>query len=99
MYTPITHGLIDPLQSLGFSASAGVSLQDGTVLYAVFDQRSRRIMIVAHPARSGNMAAIALAPWTAAHEPFAGDLLDELIDPAHTTAIESAVSLLRNGDL
>jgi hypothetical protein len=45
------------------------------------------------------MTAIALAPWTSARPPLAGDLLDELIDPRNAEAIRTALSLLRDGGL
>ncbi len=95
----ITNGLVDPLLPMGFPISAGIQLSDGRRLYAIFEQRSRRIMIVAHPVRTGDMTAIALAPWTAARIPFAGDLLDELIDPHNGEGISTALSLLSNGGL
>jgi hypothetical protein len=95
----IARGLLDPLARMGFGVSAGIETSDGTRLFAIFEVRSRRIMIVAHPARSGNMTAIALAPWTSARPPLAGDLLDELIDPRNMDAIRTALSLLRDGSL
>jgi len=95
----ITHGLIDPLASLGFPVSAGIVLSDARRLYAIFDERSRRIMIVGHPVRQGNMTAVALTPWTSARPPCAGDLLDELIDPRHGDGLRVALDLLRNGTL
>jgi hypothetical protein len=97
--TMITNGLIDPLTPLGFPVSAGVVLQDGRRLYAIFDVRSRRVMIVGHPVRQGNMTAVALSPWTSARPPTAGDLLDELIDPRHADGMRVALDLLRNGTL
>jgi len=95
----ISRGLVNPLQSLGFLVSAGVQFADGHRLYAIFEQRSRRVMLVAHPVRQGDMAAVALAPWTGSHLPSAGDLLDELVDPAHAEGLARALSLLRNGSL
>ncbi len=95
----ISKGLINPLLALGFQLSAGVQLSDGHRLYAIFEQHSRRIMLVAHPVRHGDMTAVAIAPWTAARLPLAGDLLDELIDPAHADRLALALSLLRNGSL
>jgi len=97
--TTIVRGLIDPLLPMGFPVSAGIQLSDGRRLYAIFEQRSRRIMIVAHPVRTGDMTAVALAPWTAARLPSAGDLLDELIDPRNGQGIAVALSLLKNGSL
>ena len=95
----IRKGLVNPLAALGFAISAGVQLSDGHRLYAIFEQHSRRVMMVAHPVRHGDMTAVALAPWTGPRPPCAGDLLDELIDPAHAEGIELALSLLRNGRL
>jgi hypothetical protein len=95
----IIHGLIDPLAPMGFPVSAGIVLDDARRLYAVFDDHSRRIMIVGHPVRQGNMTAVALAPWTSARLPSAGDLLDELIDPRHDDSLRVALDLLRNGTL
>ena len=95
----ITHGLVDPLKVMGFEMSAGVEMDDGRKLYAIFDKRSRRIMIVAHPVRTGDMAAVALAPWTSARAPLAGDLLDELVDPRNLEGVRLALQLLRNGTL
>jgi hypothetical protein len=99
LHSSITHGLLDPLARMGFEVSAGIELADGRKLFAIFEQRTRRIMLVAHPARTGDMTAIALAPWTAARPPLAGDLLDELIDPRNVEAIRTALELLRNGGL
>jgi hypothetical protein len=76
-----------------------VQLADGHRLYAIYEQHSRRIMVVAHPVRHGDMTAVALAPWTGSRPPNAGDLLDELIDPAHAEGLALALSLLRNGSL
>ncbi len=95
----IAHGLIDPLATLGYLVSAGIVLEDGRRLFAIFDGHSRRIMIVGHPVRQGNMTAVALAPWTSARPPTAGDLLDELIDPRHVDGLRVALDLLRNGTL
>jgi hypothetical protein len=97
--TTIIRGLIDPLFPMGFEVSAGIELHDGRKLYAIFDRRSRRIMIVAHPVRTGDMTAVALTKWTASCPPFAGDLLDELIDPDNRQGIDTALSLLKNGSL
>src|SRR5262245_21516964 len=97
--TRIVHGLIDPLKVMGFDLSAGIQLGDGRRLYAIFDRRSRRIMIVAHPVARGDMAAVALSPWTAGHMPLAGDLLDELVDPRNADGVQLALQLLRNGSL
>jgi hypothetical protein len=97
--TRITHGLVNPLAALGFEVSAGIHTEDGRRLYAIFDRRSRRIMIVAHPVRSGDMAAVALSPWTSARVPLAGDLLDELVDPRNAEGVQLALQLLRNGTL
>jgi hypothetical protein len=95
----IIRGLIDPLFPMGFEVSAGIELDDGRKLYAIFDRRSHRVMIVAHPVRTGDMTAVALTTWTAARPPFAGDLLDELIDPTNGDGISTALSLLKNGSL
>ncbi len=95
----ITHGLVDPLKPMGFPASAGVRTDDSQVLYAIFDQRSRRVMIVAHPNAQGDMAAVALAVWSAGRPPSAGDLLDELVDPRNVEAVRLALQLLRDGRL
>ena len=95
----ISHGLLDPFAHMGFGISAGIELSDGVKLYAIFETDSRRIMIVAHPARSGDMAAIALSSWTSPRPPLVGDLLDELIDPSHVEAIRRALTLLREGSL
>jgi len=97
--TTIARGLIDPLFPMGFEISAGIELQDGRKLYAIFDRRSNRVMIVAHPVRTGDMTAVALVAWTSSRPPFAGDLLDELIDPANRDGISTALSLLKNGSL
>jgi hypothetical protein len=91
--------LIDPLKVMGFELSAGIQLDDGRRLYAIFDQRSRRIMIVAHPVARGDMAAVALSPWTSGRVPLAGDLLDELVDPRNADGVQLALQLLRNGTL
>jgi len=56
-------------------------------------------MIVAHPARSGDMTAVSLSPWTAARFPSAGDLLDELVDPRNLETLRGAIALLRDGGL
>ncbi len=95
----IVRGLVQPLSPMGFDVSAGIQTSDGRRLYAIFERVSRRIMIVAHPVRNGNMTALALAPWSSPRAPFAGDLLDALVDPAHRAAVESAIALLRNGSL
>jgi hypothetical protein len=95
----ITRGLVDPLAALGFPTSAGVQLSDGHRLYAIFEQHSRRVMLVAHPVRHGDMTAVALSPWTGPRQPLAGDLLDELVDPAHAGGIALALQLLRDGSL
>jgi hypothetical protein len=95
----ITHGLVDPLKDLGFPTSAGVRTDDSHVLYAIFDQRSRRVMIVGHPNAHGDMAAVALAAWSAGRPPSAGDLLDELVDPRNVEAVRLALQLLRDGRL
>lgn len=95
----ITRGLVDPLAKMGFPISAGVQLDDGSLLYAIFDGKRRRVMIVAHPTANGDMAAVALAPWTAEDEPRAGDLLDELVDPRNAEGVQLALQLLRNGAL
>jgi len=95
----ITRGLINPLAALGFSISAGVQLSDGHRLYAIFEQHSRRVMMVAHPVRHGDMTAVALAPWTGSRPPCAGDLLDELVDPAHAGGVALALALMRDGSL
>jgi len=97
--TIIRKGLVNPLSALGFAISAGVQLADGHRLYAIFEQHSRRVMIVAHPVRHGDMTAVALTPWTGPRPPCAGDLLDELVDPSHAGGIEVALSLLRDGRL
>jgi len=97
--TRISHGLIDPLKVMGFELSAGIQLDDGRRLYAIFDARSRRIMIVAHPVARGDMPAVALSPWTAGRVPLAGDLLDELVDPRNADGVQLALQLLRNGTL
>jgi hypothetical protein len=97
--TTITRGLIDPLATLGFATSAGVQLADGHRLYAIFEHHSRRVMLVAHPVRHGDMTAVALAPWTGTRPPNAGDLLDELVDPSHAEGIALALALLRDGSL
>ena len=99
MSVSITRGLVDPLASLGFPISAGVQLDDGSLLYAIFDARRRRVMIVARPSAQGDMPAVALAPWTAEGEPRAGDLLDELIDPRNLEAVRLALRLKRDGSL
>jgi hypothetical protein len=99
MSVSITRGLVDPLASLGFPVSAGVQLDDGSLLYAIFDARRRRVMIVARPSAQGDMPAVALAPWTAEGEPRAGDLLDELIDPRNIEAVRLALRLKRDGSL
>jgi hypothetical protein len=91
--------LIDPLKVMGFELSAGIQLDDGRRLYAIFDGRSRRIMIVAHPVARGDMPAVALSPWTAGRVPLAGDLLDELVDPRNADGVQLALQLLRNGTL
>ena len=54
--TSISHGLLDPLARMGFGVSAGIEMSDGTKLFAIFETKSRRIMIVAHPARAGDIA-------------------------------------------
>jgi len=95
----IKHGLVDPLKVIGFELSAGIQMDDGRRLYAIFDQRTRRIMIVAHPVRTGDMAAVALSPWTSPRAPLAGDLLDELLDPRNLEGVRLALQLLRNGTL
>lgn len=95
----IIRGLVDPLLPMGFETSAGIELRDGRKLYAIFDRPSRRVMIVAHPVRRGDMTAVELMRWSAALPPFAGDLLDELIDPANHDGVQTALSLLRNGSL
>ena len=99
MSPTIAHGLIDPLSALGFPVSAGVELNDGRRLFSIFEPRSRRIMIVAHPVARGDMPAVALSPWTAGRVPFAGDLLDELVDPRNADGVQLALQLLRNGTL
>lgn len=99
MSPTIAHGLIDPLSALGFPVSAGVELNDGRRLFSIFEPRSRRIMIVAHPARSGDMTAVSLSPWTSARFPSAGDLLDELVDPRNLETLRGAIALLRDGGL
>jgi hypothetical protein len=95
----ITHGLVDPLKAMGFPTSAGVRTDDCHVLYAIFDQHSRRVMIVGHPDAQGDMAAVALAAWSAGRPPCAGDLLDELVDPRNAEAVRLALQLLRDGRL
>jgi len=95
----ITRGLVDPLAKLGFPISAGVQLDDGSLLYAIFDKQRRRVMIVAHPSAHGDMAAVALSPWMAAEEPRTGDLLDELVDPRNIEAVRLALRLKRDGSL
>ena len=97
--TRILRALVDPLAPLGFPMSAGIQLSDGRRLYAIFERRGRRIMMVAHPVRTGNMTAVALAPWNPAGDPLAGDLLDELIDPRNERAVQNALVLLRDGSL
>lgn len=92
----IIRGLVDPLLPMGFETSAGIELRDGRT---IFDRLSRRVMIVAHPVRRGDMTAVELMRWSAALPPFTGDLLDELIDPANHDGVQTALSLLRNGSL
>ena len=99
MQASIARGLIDPLFALGFPVSAGVELNDGRRLFSIFEPRSRRIMIVGHPVRSGDMTAVSLSPWTSARFPLSGDLLDELVDPRNTETLRGAIALLRDGSL
>jgi len=93
----IVHGLVDPLLGLGFPVSAGVELDDGRRLFSIFEPRSRRIMIVAYPARAGDMTAVSLSPWTAARFPSSGDLLDELVDARNLDTLRGAIALLLDG--
>ena len=65
---------------MGFELSAGIQLDDGRRLYAIF-ARSRRIMIVAHPWHAATWPGRARV-GTAGRVPLAGDLLDELLDRA-----------------
>ncbi len=95
----ITRGLVDPLKHLGFPASAGIEVYDGRTLYCIFDHRSRRIMIVAHPSSQVDMAAVAVVSWTKGSSPLAGDLLDELVDPRNVETVRTALRLLENGKL
>jgi hypothetical protein len=97
MDVSIVRGLINPLVERGFTTSAGVRLSDGQRLFAIFEERSRRIVVVAHPVRTGNMNGVTLSPWTAARPPRAGDLLDELVDPRNVEKLRSARQLLDEG--
>ncbi|MGQ0551780.1 MAG: hypothetical protein ACT4PU_01005 [Planctomycetota bacterium] len=95
----ILRGQADPLAPLGFPISAGIQLSNGQRLFSIFERAGRRIMLVAHPVRTGNMAAVALAAWPHEREPLSGDLLDELIDPRNATILRDALQLLRSGSL
>lgn len=93
----IIRGFVDPLKRMGYSASAAVEVrgeQKIHKLYAIFDERSRRVMVIAHPVKRGDMAAVALCPWTAPIAPLSGDLLDELVDPRAEEGLKIAIKVL-----
>ncbi|MBI4020871.1 MAG: hypothetical protein HY369_01375 [Candidatus Aenigmarchaeota archaeon] len=98
----IVRGLINPLLSTtGIVTSAGIVLEDGRILYAIFDAHGSRVMIVAHPKRTSEeaMRAVSLSPWTSQRPPCEGDLLDELIDPKNADTVLRALELLQIGQL
>jgi hypothetical protein len=95
----VVRGIPDALKPMGFPHSAGIALDDGSLLYAFYDERKQppRIMIVAHPTAAGDMRAVELLKCTSDSRRSAGDLLDELVDPANKATLEMCARLAAKG--